>query len=95
MNETAEILDHQATVVTNDIPTTTADEDTGEEGDQSESPRLGYDDATTGEKRSHRTAAKRRTRGDEDSRNSYYVKDTYEGIAHMAGHMRGGSRRRS
>jgi hypothetical protein len=56
---------------------------------------LGYDDGMlTGERRSRRIAAKRNAHNNEQTRHSYYVRDTYENIAHLAGQIRGGSRRR-
>jgi hypothetical protein len=58
-------------------------------------PMLGYDDGMlTGERRSRRIAAKRSARDDGQNRHSYHVRDTYEDIAHLAGQIRGGSRRR-
>jgi hypothetical protein len=56
---------------------------------------LGYDnDMLTCERRSRRITAKRSAHDKEQKRYSYHVRDTYEGIAHLAGQIRGGSRRR-
>jgi hypothetical protein len=83
--ESLEMLDH--------TPADSNNDDLAAEGD--DSPMLGYDDDTlTGERRSHRIAAKRSARDSEQNRHSYHVRDTYEDIAHLAEQIWGGSRRR-
>jgi hypothetical protein len=86
-SEAADILDRVPEHSNND-----ADPETVEDG----SPMQGYDDdILTGQRRSRRIAVKQSLHSNDQNSHSYYVRDTYEDIAHLAGQIKGGSRRRS